>query len=83
MIQEVRNNGFVWVDVARPTRADMLELGGRFHFHELNLADCLSKIQIPKIDRYADHIFVILHFPMAERESIPRSSQLAPFMESG
>lgn len=83
MLQEQANNGFVWVDVGKPSRADMIELGRRFQFHELNLADCLSKIQIPKIDRYADHIFVILHFAVAEHESIPRSSQLATFMGSG
>jgi magnesium transporter len=83
VLQELANNGFVWVDIGKPSKADMMELGRRFHFHELNLADCLSKIQIPKIDRYSDHIFVILHFPMAERESIPRSTQLAAFMGSG
>jgi len=83
MLQEVSNNGFVWVDVGNPSKSEMTELGQRFHFHELNLADCLSKIQIPKIDRYQDHIFVILHFPMAVHESIPKSSQLATFMGSG
>lgn len=83
MLQEVRNGGFVWIDVSVPTRADMNELGRRFNFHELNLADCLSKIQIPKIDRYSDHIFLILHFAMAEHESIPKSSQLAAFMGTG
>jgi magnesium transporter len=83
MLQEIGNNGFTWVDVGKPAKADMVELGRRFHFHELNLADCLSKIQIPKIDRYEDHIFVILHFPMAEHESIPKSSQLAAFLGSG
>jgi magnesium transporter len=82
-LQEIKNDGFTWVNVDKPTRADMKELGQRFGFHELNLADCLSKIQIPKIDRYANHIFVILHFARAERESIPRSTQLAAFMGSG
>ena len=83
MQQEVSNNGFTWINIGKPSRADMNELSQKFPFHELNLADCLSKIQIPKIDRYQDHIFVILHFPMAERESIPRSSQLAAFMGTG
>lgn len=83
MQQEVSNNGFVWIDISKPSRADMNALGERFPFHELNLADCLSKIQIPKIDRYEDHIFVILHFPAAEEKSIPKSAQLAAFMGRG
>ena len=60
----------------------MEQLVPQFPFHELNIADCLSKIQIPKIDRYEDHVFVILHFPIVERERIPKSSQLAAFMGS-
>ncbi len=80
MLEEITNNGFRWIDIGDPDRSLMTELGDRFTFHELNLEDCLSKIQIPKIDRYDDHIFVILHFPVIERERIPKSSQLAVFI---
>jgi len=80
----LRNNGFAWIDVSRPAHGDMRELGDRFSFHELNLEDCLSKIQIPKIDRYKDHLFIILHFPtIAKETSIPRSSQLCVFIGKG
>jgi magnesium transporter len=80
---EVKNDGFIWIDIAKPTRDEMKKLAERFPFHELNLEDCLSKIQIPKIDRYEDHVFVILNFPTLEKERIPRSSQLASFIGSG
>ncbi len=80
---EIKNNGFIWIDIAKPTRDEMKKLAEKFPFHELNLEDCLSKIQIPKIDRYEDHIFVILNFPVLEKERIPRSSQLAVFIGSG
>ena len=83
ILLEVKNNGFIWIDIAKPTRDEMKKLAERFPFHELNLEDCLSKIQIPKIDRYEDHIFVILNFPTLEKERIPRSSQLASFIGSG
>jgi magnesium transporter len=83
ILLEVKNNGFIWIDIAKPTRDEMKKLAERFPFHELNLEDCLSKIQIPKIDRYQDHVFVILNFPTLEKERIPRSSQLASFIGSG
>lgn len=83
ILLEVKNNGFIWIDIAKPTRDEMKKLAERFPFHELNLEDCLSKIQIPKIDRYEDHVFVILNFPTLEKERIPRSSQLASFIGSG
>lgn len=79
----LRNDGFAWIDVSKPVHDDMRELGSMFPFHELNLDDCLSKLQIPKIDRYQDHLFIILHFPTVDGESAPRSSQLAVFMGNG
>ena len=82
ILLEIKNNGFIWIDIARPTRDEMKKLAVRFPFHELNLEDCLSKIQIPKIDRYEDHVFVILNFPTLEKERIPRSIQLAAFIGS-
>ncbi len=80
---EIRNNGFTWIDIVEPNRSEMKKLSEIFPFHELNLEDCLSKIQIPKIDRYEDHAFVILNFPTLEKERIPRSRQLAAFIGSG
>jgi magnesium transporter len=80
---EIHNNGFTWIDIVKPNRSEMKKLSERFPFHELNLEDCLSKIQIPKIDRYEDHAFVILNFPTLEKERIPRSRQLAAFIGSG
>ena len=79
---EVKNNGFIWIDIAKPNRDEMIKLSEKVPFHELNFEDSLSKIQIPKIDRYEDHVFVILNFPVLEKERIPRSSQLAAFIGS-
>jgi magnesium transporter len=83
IVREIKNNGFLWIDITKPSRDEMKKLAERFPFHELNLEDCLSKIQIPKIDRYEDHVFVILNFPTLEKERIPRSSQLAVFIGLG
>jgi magnesium transporter len=83
IVLEIKNNGFIWIEISKPSRDEMKKLAERFPFHELNLEDCLSKIQIPKIDRYEDHVFVILNFPALEKERIPRSSQLAAFIGSG
>ncbi len=82
MLQEIINNGFRWIDATRPNRDQMSELKQKFRFHELNLEDSLSKIQIPKIDRYDDHMFIILLFPTIGQERIPKSSQLAVFIGS-
>jgi magnesium transporter len=79
-LESITNKSLTWIDIQKPTRDKMSILEQLYPFHELNIEDCLSKIQIPKIDRYEDHIFVILHFPTLDKEkSIPRTTQLAIF----
>ena len=79
-LESITNKNLVWVDIQKPTRKKLKMLEGKYPFHELNIEDCLSKIQIPKIDKYQDQIFVIMHFPTVDKDrSIPRSTQLAIF----
>jgi magnesium transporter len=79
-LESITNKSLTWVDIQKPTREKMSILEQLYPFHELNIEDCLSTIQIPKVDRYEDHIFVILHFPTIDKEkSIPRTTQLAIF----
>jgi magnesium transporter len=69
----------LWTDIQKPTNEKMTLLAKNYNFHELNVEDCLSKIHIPKVDRYEDHVFIILHFPTtAEKEkTLSRFSQLS------
>ncbi len=79
-IESVTNNGLTWINIQKTTREKMNVIGKRYKFHELNIEDSLSKIQIPKIDIYKDHFFMTLHFPIKEdkhkENNSPRISQL-------
>jgi magnesium transporter len=79
-LETINSNGVLWTNIQKPTYSDMTVLGQKYPFHRLNLEDCLSKIQIPKIDRYQDHTFVILHFPTPDKEKGFLFSQLAIFI---
>jgi len=82
-LETVNNHGLFWTDIQKPSLDKINELE-QYHFHRLNLEDCLSKVQIPKIDKYSDHIFSILHFPVyrekKNEDNIPGSSQLSIFV---
>ena len=55
----------------------MNNLGRQYSFHELNIKDYLLKTPIPKIDKYNNHIFVILYFPTKSNDDkIPRVTRL-------
>ncbi len=80
-LDSITNKGLTWIDIQKPTREKMKILQESYLFHELDIEGCLSKIQIPKIDRHDNYIFVILHFPtITKKDSIPRSTQLAIFV---
>ena len=80
-MQKIHNRGLLWINVEKPTSQKMAIVAKQFPIHELNVEDCLSKNQLPKIDRYDDHIFVILQFPtIARGKASPNFSQLSLFI---
>ena len=83
-IEMVNNGNLLWINIENPSSKDMKSLALRYPFHELNLKDCLYEAQLSKVDKYEDHVFILLHFPIIEKEiSMPRSSQLSTFVGSG
>jgi magnesium transporter len=63
-IQELEAHGLTWVHLERIDADTLQELADRFGWHELDQEDVLSKRQRPKLDEYADYLFVVLHFPV-------------------
>ena len=79
--ESIANKRLTWVDLQKHTHENMKVLEKSYLFHELDIEDCLSKIQIPKIDRHEDNIFILVHFPtISKKDSISRSIQLAIFV---
>ena len=72
---------FSWIDLQNPDRSDVEKLSVKYHFHELNIEDCVTKFELPKLDNYEDHIFVMLHFPpLIPKKVLPKFSQLSIFI---
>ena len=71
----------VWTDIVRPTRREMDFLAKKYPFHPLDLDDCLSRMQRPKIDEYKDYIFFIFHYSIFNRETrVSTHDQVAVFI---
>ncbi|MBI4319241.1 MAG: magnesium/cobalt transporter CorA [Chloroflexi bacterium] len=68
-IEMVSLGKLVWINVERPTESEIDYLRRNFSFHPLDLDDCLSKIQRPKIDEYDDYLFIVLHFPVYNKRA--------------
>ena len=69
MIQNIQYKGIKWINIVNPESKDIDHLRNNYPFHPLDLEDCLSRVQRPKIDAYADYVFMILHFPLYAKEN--------------
>lgn len=70
-----------WVNIEKPTEREKAYLAQNYPFHELDLDDCLSRIQRPKIDEYKDYLFLVLHFPVFNKKArVTESSQVSVFI---
>lgn len=58
-----------WLNIVQPTEEDVLTLKKKYRFHNLDLEDCLSESQRPKIDEYEKYLFIILQFPYLNKRN--------------
>ena len=80
-IETITYQGLTWVNIERPTTEETDYLARNYSFNQLDLEDCLSRRQRPKIDEYKDYLFVVLHFPKWHKEiQIARPSQVSMFI---
>jgi len=70
-----------WVNIESPTEQETEYLAQNYPFHPLDLDDCLSRIQRPKMDEYKDYLFLVFHFPVFNKEAgVTTRSQLSVFI---
>jgi len=58
-----RGDGLVWVDIPTWDEEAARTLTDVFGFHLLAVRDCAERNSVPKVHRYDDHVFVVLHSP--------------------
>jgi len=67
MIGKLQIGNLKWLHIPYPNDENIEFLGENYDFHPLDLEDCRSKVQRPKIDIYDDYRFLILHFPYFDK----------------
>ena len=80
-LESVSWGNLTWVNIEHPTEKETEYLAQNYPFHPLDLDDCLSRIQRPKIDEYKDYLFLVFHFPVFYKEArVTAPSQLSIFI---
>lgn len=60
----ISHKNLKWLDITEANEETTNFLGKKFKFHPLDLEDCLTENQRPKIDEYDNYLFIVLHFPI-------------------
>lgn len=80
-VESVEWNGLTWINIEKPTKREIDYLAKNYSFHPMDLDDCLSERQRPKVDVYKDYIFLIFHFSIWNRATrISRHDQVSVFV---
>ncbi len=66
-IETITWGDLTWVNIQPPTQREIDYLAENYPFHPLDLDDCLSRKQLPKVDEYPEYLFAIFHLPVFDK----------------
>ena len=61
VLAEVNKGGFIWLDYAEPAKEQLSPLIDALGLHPLAIEDCFDENQIPKIEDYPQHTFILFN----------------------
>ena len=67
MIETLQYKSLKWQHITNASEEDYRYLLDEYEVHPLDIEDCRSTNQRPKIDQYDDYYFLILHFPYFDK----------------
>lgn len=68
-INEIQNNGLLWVNVTQPEEKLLRSLQKRFQLEDQEIKESMPSFQRPKFVKRADYYFMILHFPVFDKKT--------------
>jgi magnesium transporter len=66
-IKTITYGDLTWVDIVEPTPEAIQYLGQNYKLNPLDLDDCVSSRQLPKLETYLEYIFIIFHLPVYDK----------------
>jgi magnesium transporter len=67
-IERLSHEALRWIQIEEPSALERAWLVEHFDFHPLDIEDVMSRNQRPKIDAYPDYLFIVLHFPIFDKQ---------------
>src|SRR3954471_8908169 len=67
-IERLSHGGLQWIQIDEPGALERAWLVEHYDFHALDIEDVMSRNQRPKIDEYPEYLFIVLHFPIFDKQ---------------
>lgn len=68
-IHELSEKGLLWVNVTKQSDNELAQVQKRFNILPVDIEECRPPFQRPKIVKREEYYFLILHFPVFDRET--------------
>ncbi len=76
MLSRFTHRGLTWLDLESPTPGEVRQIMEEFDIHPLIGEELLSPSLKPKVDRYDNCIYLILHFPAFGKDTTAPSQEV-------
>lgn len=60
-LDDLRGDGWVWLDVVAPSPREVVDIGRRFGFDRYAMEEVVRETRYAKVEPYGDHTFVVGH----------------------
>lgn len=80
--QPLQRGSFDWVGLANPTEEEMEQIRTQFGLHPLAIEDALNPNQLPKVEAYGGHLFIVARTAAIEEGEKIDYGQTAIFLAS-
>jgi len=74
---------FFWLDLLKPSDADLRTLAELLHLHPLALEDAQNFAQRPKLDDYGDYVFLVHYGARVDAANEPSEFEVHLFLSGG
>ena len=68
-MRSLAHKSVTWHDDPAPTEQVLEKLQKQYGFHELDIEDCLSEHERPKVEEYDTYLFLVFHIPYRARKT--------------
>ncbi|MBP9710658.1 MAG: magnesium transporter CorA family protein [Candidatus Pacebacteria bacterium] len=80
MLTRYEQGSLTWIDLISPTNGEVRQLMEEFGLHPLVAQELLVPSQKSKVDKYEDHIYLVLNFPALRGAHQARAEQEIDFV---